>query len=70
MDGASLQMGAGIDLQLKAPIRERVEQAIRLDFPVSNNETKYEVILAGIDVAQSISSERLLIRNNSQLVAG
>ena len=63
-------MGVGVGLQLKAPTRERVEQAIRLDFPVSNNETEYEAILAGIDLAQSVSSEKLLIRSDSQLVLG
>ena len=39
VDGASRHMGAGVGLQLKSPSRERVEQAIRLDFPSSNNET-------------------------------
>ena len=61
MDGAPRQMGARVGLQLKAPIGERVEQAIRLDFLASNNETEYEAILAGIDLAQSVSSEKLLI---------
>ena len=70
MDRASCQMGAGVDLQLKAPSRDRVEQVIRLDFPAFNNETKYEAILAGIDLAQSVSLEKLLIRRDSQLVVG
>ena len=70
MDGASPQTGAGVGLQLKAPTGERVEQAIRLDFPTSNNETEYEAILVGIDLAQSISSEKLLICSDSQLVVG
>ena len=50
MDGASGQTRAGVGLQLKAPIGERVEQAIQLDFPASNNETKYVAILARIDL--------------------
>ena len=56
MDGTSCHIGARVDLQLKALIGEKVEQAIRLDFPVSNNGTKYEAILAGVDLAQSVSS--------------
>ena len=32
VDGASRQTGAGVGLQLNAPTRERIEQAIRLDF--------------------------------------
>ena len=49
MDGASQKIGADIGLQLKAPIGERIEQAIWLDFPTSNNEANYEAILVGID---------------------
>ena len=68
MDRASRQIGAGVGLQLKASTRERVEQAIQLDFLASNNETKHVAILAMIDRAQSVSSKKLLIRNDSQLV--
>ena len=56
VDGASRQKGAKVGLQLKALIGERVEQAIRLDFPASNNETEYESILVRIDLAQLLSS--------------
>ena len=62
------QIGAGVGLQLKNLIGERVEQAIRLDFPGSNNKTEYEAILASSDLAHSVKSEKLLIRSNSQLV--
>ena len=70
MGDTSRYIGARVDLQLKAPIGERVEQAIRLDFPASNNKTEYEAILAGVDLAQSVSSEKLLIHSDSQLVVG
>ena len=51
MDRASCQTGAKVGLQLKALIGERVKQVMRLNFPNSNNETGYEAILAGIDLA-------------------
>ena len=70
MDNASFHTRAGVDLQLKALTRERVEQAIPLDFLASNNETEYEAILAGVDLAQSVSSEKILIFSDSQLVIG
>ena len=47
VDGASRHKGAGFSLQLKALTGERVEQVIRLHF----NETEYEAILVGIDLA-------------------
>ena len=68
MDGASWKMGAGVGLQLKAPIEERIVQAIRLDFPASNNEVEYEAILVGIDLAIFVSSEKIIIQSDSQLV--
>ena len=70
VDGASRQMRAGVGLQLKAPTGERIEHVIRLDFPVSNNENEYEAILAEIDLAASISSLKIIIRSDSQLVLG
>ena len=70
MDGASRQRGVGVSLQLKAPIEERIEQVIWLDFPTSNNEAEYEAILAGIDLAISVSSEKIIIQSDSQLVVG
>ena len=68
VDGASQQTGARVGLQLKSPTRKRIEQAIQLDFPVSNNEIEYEAILAEIDLVKSISSETLIIRSDSELV--
>ena len=62
MDGTSRQTGAGLRLQLEAPTGEVIEQAIRLDFPASNNESEYEAI--------SVSSEKIIIRSDSQLVVG
>ena len=68
VDGASLKTGAGLGLQLKAPTGEVIEQAIRLNFSTSNNEAEYEAIIVGLDLAISASSEKIYIRNDSQLV--
>ena len=65
VDNASCHTGASIGMQLKASTEEVVEQAIRLDFPASNNEIEYEAILVGIDLTQSVSSENLLIHSDS-----
>ena len=45
IDGASRQTGASIGLQLKSPSGDKIEQAIRLRFSASNNESEYEAIL-------------------------
>ena len=65
-----LAIRAGIGLQLQSPTRDRIEQAIRLGFSVSNNESEYEAILAGIELATALSADKLLIQSDSQLVVG
>ena len=70
MDGASRQTGVGIGLQLKSPGGEKIEQAIRLGFYTSNNESEDEAILAGIELATALSVDKLIIRSDSQLVVG
>ena len=46
---------------IKSPSGDKIEQAIRLGFSASNNESKYEVILAGIELAAMISVDKLII---------
>ena len=70
VDSASRQKGAEVDLLLKASNGERIEHAIRLDFPVSNNETEYEAILAEVNLIKFVSSKKIIIRSDSQLVVG
>ena len=70
VDEASRQTEAGIDLQLESPTGEKIEQAIRLGFNASNNESEYEAILAGIELAATVVADKLMIRSDSQLVVG
>ena len=70
IDGGSRQIGASLGLQLKAPTREIIKQTIPLNFLASNNEAEYEAIIVGLDLAISVSSEKIIIRSNSQLVVG
>ena len=70
MKGASCQTGAEVGLQLRTPTGQMIEQTIQLIFPSSNNETEYEAILAGVDLTKSVSSEKLIISGDSQLVVG
>ena len=70
VDRASRQTGAGIGLQLKPLSGDKIEQAILLGFSTSNNESKYEAILAGIELTAVISTDKLIIRSDFQLVVG
>ena len=70
VDGASRKTGVGIGLQLKSPVGENIEQTIYLGFSASNNELEYEAILAEIELAATVSTDKLLIQSDSQLVVG
>ncbi|RVX04323.1 hypothetical protein CK203_018518 [Vitis vinifera] len=69
-DGTMRATIRGVGLLLKTPIGERLEQSIRLDFPASNNEAEYEVILSGLGLATTLNASKVKIHNDSQLVVG
>ena len=68
VDGASRSSRSGVGLLLQSPTGEQLEQAIRLGFPTSNNEAKYEAILSRLDLALALSISKLRIYNDSQLI--
>ena len=43
--------GFGVGLILQSPTGKLMEQAIRLNFSISNSEVEYEAILAGLDLS-------------------
>ena len=55
-------------LQLRTLSRDKIEHSIWLGFSASNNESKYEAILAKLELAAALSADRLLIWSDSQLV--
>ena len=61
VDGASRQSGVGIGLQLTSPTGERIEQAVRLGFSASNNESEYEAMIAGLELALAVGANSFLI---------
>ena len=65
VDKTSRASGYGIGLILRSLIGKQLEQAIRLNFSTSNNETKYEVVLVGLDLALTLAAIRLEIKSNS-----
>ena len=70
VDGDSRKTGVGLELQLKALTEEVIGQDIRLNFSASNNEAEYEAIIIGLDLTIFVSSEKIVIRSDSQLVVG
>ncbi|XP_034695622.1 uncharacterized protein LOC117921772 [Vitis riparia] len=68
IDKASRTSRSEIGLLLQSPTREQLEQTIRLGFPASNNEAKYEAILSRLNLTLALSASKLEIYSDSQLV--
>ena len=49
---------------------ERIEQVVRLGFSASNNESDYEALIVGLELALAVGVDSLSIRSDSQLVVG
>ena len=70
VDGASRKSGSGISLLLESPTVERLERCICLGFHVSNNETEYEAIMSGLNLATTLCASKVRIHSDSQLIVG
>ncbi|XP_010513400.1 PREDICTED: uncharacterized protein LOC104789393 [Camelina sativa] len=68
VDGSSTNQGSGVGIILRSPTGEILEQALKLNFKASNNETEYEAVLAGLRLAQGLGVKHLQVFCDSQLV--
>ncbi|KAM1960947.1 hypothetical protein ACFX16_021450 [Malus domestica] len=68
VDGSSNQQGCGAGLVLTTPDKVAMEYALRFKFKTSNNEVKYEALLAGLRLAKHLGVKQINIFSDSQLV--
>ena len=68
MDGASStkDYGAGIILERESDIM--IEISFKFDYLVSNNQAKYEALIARLQLAINVGVTRLMICSDSQIV--
>ena len=64
MDGASRKTGAGIGLQLTSLTGERIEQAVRLGFNATKNESEYEAMIIGLKLALAMGADSLSVQSD------
>ena len=53
---------------IQAPEGDEIRCIIWLDFPTTNNEAKYEALVAGLDIAKAIEAENVVVHCDSQVV--
>ena len=69
MDGSSTRQGSGIGVLLISPHEERMHLSVRLDYRATNNEAKYEALIADLQAARHVGAGKVLIHSDSQLAA-
>ena len=47
---------------------DKIKCMIRLDFPTTNNEAKYEAMVTGLDLAKAAGAENVVVYYHSQIV--
>ena len=48
---SSNRQTGGVDIILRSPKRDEIECMVRPNFPTTNNEVEYEVLVARLDLA-------------------
>ena len=53
---------------LISPTGDKLAYALRFDFRATNNESEYETLITGMEVARKMGAESLRVYSDSQLV--
>ena len=68
VDEAANAQGSGVGLILTSLEGIDIEYALRFGFQASNNEAKYEAVIAGLNLAHSMEVDQLEVCSDFQLV--
>ena len=60
--------GGRAGVVLLSPEGDKIECMVCLDFPTTNNEAEYEVLVAGLDLAKAVGATSVVIYCDSQVV--
>ena len=61
MDGSSNKQTCEVVVVIHSPERDEVECMVRLIFPTTNNETEYEALIAGLDLAKATIAMNVVV---------
>ncbi|RDX89905.1 hypothetical protein CR513_28300, partial [Mucuna pruriens] len=68
LDGVSNQARSGAGVILKGPNGVLIDQSLHFEFKASNNQAKYEALLAGIKLATKLEAKILTTKSDLKLV--
>jgi len=61
----SNRQAGGAGIVLLSPEGDKIECMVCLDFPITNNEAKYETLVIGLDLAKAARATSVVIHCNS-----
>ena len=64
-DGSLTKKGTSAGLVFVSPLSVRMQYAVRLHFPASNNIAEYEALVNGLRIAIELGIHRLEVRGDS-----
>ena len=65
IDGASNDIEYGANIMLISPEGHKIHCALRFGFKASNNEAKYEALIAGLPLAKELQARSIQIYSDS-----
>ena len=68
VDGSSTLYVGGIGIILKSPEGGKLKYVAHLQYQTTNNETEYEDLLKGLELAKSLGAESVIVQGDSQLI--
>ena len=57
IDGSLTKDSGGIGVVLKSPEGDTIKQAVRLQYPTTNNEAEYEALLTRLEMAKVLGQQ-------------
>lgn len=68
VDGSAAEANRGVSLAITSPKGSKIFYALKYTFLISNNESEYEAVLAGLRVVRTLHIQKLHIFTDSQLI--
>ena len=68
VDGSSTLYAGGIGIILKSPEGDKLKYVAHLQYQTTNNETEYESLLKGLELAKSLGAKLVIVQGDSQLI--
>ena len=69
-DGSLVIGVEGVGVILLSPEKDVLKYGVQLQFPATNNEAKYEVVLTSLRIVNALGVRNLKLNTDSKLVVG